>query len=241
VRLQIVVERLVAGEQAEGHAVVREARALARALFEAVGDGLVDLRRALFHARDDLVEDAIGGALRRCHRELQPELGEGEEAIDEVLQIVDVRRGDDAVDGEIGHAPVQELDGLHPLLEGVGAHHRAVHLGRAAVQRHVHVAQAAWIDQLVHDVRVREQQAVGDEAEVQAELGDAARPLQELGADGRLTAGEDDHRVAEALGAIDLPVDPLLGVVEVAHVVRVAKGAVLVAPVPDLDQRLHDP
>jgi hypothetical protein len=69
--------------------------------------------------------------------------------------------------------------------------------------------------------------------------GDPLGPPRELGADGRLAAGQHHHRVAQRPRAIDLAVDLGGRRVDVADVERVAEGAVVVAAVADLDQRLH--
>src|SRR5690606_34589568 len=128
-------------------------------------------------ARDQQLEVLGGAALGLDHRELEGDVGELGEEVDEAAQVGEVLPGDDAVDGEVEAAAAEVAQGGEGLVEGVAAHEAVVHGGAAAVQREVDVAQARG-EELVDELAVGEGAAVGDEAEVEAEVGDAGGPAE---------------------------------------------------------------
>jgi hypothetical protein len=236
--LEIGEAVLVAGHQAQREAAVGEARPGGAGRGQPVLDRVDHPRRGVAHPRRQRREQRRAAALGLDHRELQRDVGERPHRVDDAAQVVDVLQRDDAVDLEVD-APAGELrQRAVGLGEGVGADQAVVDRAAAAVERQVDVAQPQR-QQLGHHRRVRQHPAVGDQPEVHVAGGDPAGPAHQLGADGRLAARQHHHRVAQGPGAVDLAVDLVGGGVDVADVEGVAEGAVIVAAVADLDQRLH--
>ena len=174
----------------------------------------------------------------------------GTAVVYDAAQVGEVVAGDDAVDVEVEAAAAEVLQRGEGGVVGLGADHEVVHAGAAAVQREVDVAQAPTHEG-VDALGIGEQEAVGDEAEVHAEAGDEVGPAQQLGADRRLAARQHDHAgsaggarggvlrrfcgAKEFGGAADLGLDLGAAALDPAYVEGVAKGAVLIAAVADLD------
>jgi fructose-bisphosphate aldolase class 1 len=78
-----------------------------------------------------------------------------------------------------------------------------VHLGRAAVQRHIHVFEPAIVHETVDDsTGKRRASAIGHEAEVEAERRCLARPAQNFRPHRRLATESTAIVLARALGAL---------------------------------------
>ena len=201
------------------------------------GEGLADRRGGGGDARDELVEASRRAPARLDQGELQPRVGERGERRDQLPERVEVAGGDDAVHPQLEPATAARPERREDPLEGGGADEPVVHLGAAAVQRQLDVAQAA-AEQRVHE-RAVEQGAVRHEPEVHPEAGGPAGPLDELRPQGRLAPGEDHHVVPEPRGAVDPRVDLAPRRLEAARLLRVAEGARVVAGVADLHERAH--
>ena len=234
---KIVVAVLVAGEEAEGNAVVC-VEALAIGAGQAVLDRVLHPRGHERDGRNDLVEELVGAPLWLHHRKLRHDVGVRDHRVDDAAQVLRVLARHHRVDGEIEPAPGEVADGGVGLLEGVGADEQVVDLRRAAVKGQVHVAQAV-AQELVDEFRVREHPPVGHEPEVHPARRGASCPAHQLLAHRDLAARQAHHRVTEARGPVDLALHLVRVAVDVAHVEGVTEGAMVVAPIADLDEGLH--
>ena len=238
---QIVVRVLPAGQETQRHPAVEKHRPLRAPLLDpllSVLERSVDLRGHLLDPRHEVIEELVPSPLGLDHRELHLRVLVDEAGLHQLVEVADVVLGDDAVDGEVDAPPGQVAERTEALVEGVRAHHQVVHLRAAPVQREVDVLEAPG-DEILDHLGVAQDAPVGHEPKVHVEPRHVLGPLQELGSDRGLTAREHHHAMTERLGALDLLVD-LTGLgVDVANVERVAEGAVVVAPVPDLDERLQ--
>jgi hypothetical protein len=100
-----------------------------------------------------MIEQLVAAALGLDHRELDPDVGEGQQRVDEPTQVLDVVLGDHAIDREIEPASGQVAHRRKRGIERVAADHEVVNLASTAVQREVHVAQPAF-DQLLDDLGI---------------------------------------------------------------------------------------
>ena len=240
VGLEIVEAIFVARHQTQGDRPVAEERTLGFGLANfrlAVVDRVHDLLGDELDPRHQVGEELVAPALGLDHRELDLDIGVREQRIDEPAQVLDVVARDHAVDREVEAATREVLDRLVGRIEGVATDHQVVNFAVSAVEREVDVAQPS-LDQLLDDLGVGEHLAVGHEAKVEPERRGELGPVDQLRPDRRLAAREHDHLVSELGGALDLAVDLGRRSLNVANLEGVAKRAVLVAGVANLDQRL---
>jgi hypothetical protein len=144
VRLQVVVPVLVAGQEAERDAVVREALGAA-APFEAVDDGVLHPLGHVGHPRHQVLEELLAAALGLHHRELHHHVRPGQERVDHAAQVQEVLARHHRVDREVEPPSGEVAHRRVGLLEGIGADERVVDLGRAATVKLVDVVGDAFV------------------------------------------------------------------------------------------------